>query len=83
MAREQSVSRDDFARQHGFASYLEMFESSTPVATADSRKWCITPVAGGKWLAWNDGDRAAASFDSKDAAVAHIERTAGVQSANV
>lgn len=70
---EPSADNDGFARQLGFASYLELFETSTPVASGDARHWFATPVDQGRWVAWNQEERQASSaFDSKERAVRYI-----------
>lgn len=47
------AENDTLAKSLGFASYLELFEASTPVASADGRHWFATPVDRGAWIAWN------------------------------
>ena len=51
-----SSHQDQFARQWGFVSYLDMFESSSPVPSNDRRHWCVTAVSGGDWILWNDDE---------------------------
>ena len=76
-AREQAtapLTKEDFARRWGFASFLEMFEASQPLAAAEgTKKWCVTALRGGKWLLWNDGDmEVAREFDSLEEAKRHV-----------
>jgi hypothetical protein len=49
---EQRKSR--LAEQLGYASYLELFEASTPVPTQDGKAWCVTSDHHGSWATWND-----------------------------
>jgi len=75
-AREQAaapITKDDFARRWGFATFLEMFEASKPLGTAEGKKkWLATSLRGGKWLLWNDADmRSAREFDSLEEAKQH------------
>ena len=49
---EKQKSR--LAEELGYASYLEMFEASTPVPTQDGKAWCVTSDQQGSWVAWND-----------------------------
>jgi hypothetical protein len=68
------LTKEDFARRWGFASFLEMFEASTPVGKADGKKkWLLTALRGGKFLLWNDGEIGAAQeFESREEALARI-----------
>ena len=68
------LTKEDFARRWGFASFLEMFEASTPVGKADGKKkWLLTALRGGEFLLWNDGMIGAAQkFKSRDEALARI-----------
>jgi hypothetical protein len=53
----------------GFASFLELFEASTPVPTDSGRVWHITPTQGGKWIAWNEAElNALHTFASREEA---------------
>ena len=72
-AREQAsppITKEDFARRWGFASFLEMFEASKPLGPAEeNEKWCVTALRGGKWLLWNDADmNSAREYDSLEEA---------------
>ena len=76
-AREQAVApltKDDFARRWGFATFLELFEASKPLGRAEgTKKWLATSLRGGKWLLWNDADmQSAREFDSLDEAKKHV-----------
>lgn len=52
----QAADKDQFARQLGFTSYLDLFEASTRESSADGGSWFTTAVRGGGWVAWNDVD---------------------------
>lgn len=72
-ARRQApppMTKEDFARRWGFASFLELFEASRPLAASEgTKKWCVTGLRGGKWLLWNDADMSSArEFDSLEEA---------------
>ena len=80
------LTKEDFARRWGFASFLEMFEASTPVGDAGGKKkWLLTSLRGGKFLLWNDGEIGAAQeFKSRAEALARIpERSREVPKASV
>jgi hypothetical protein len=67
------MSPDTFAKQLGFASYLDLFEASTPISSADGKAWCLTRLAGDEWIVWNDRDLAIAGrFATQDEALTHI-----------
>jgi hypothetical protein len=67
-------SRDEFAQQLGFASYLELFEASQPLRTEGEKRWCATAVED-RWIVWNDQDlQASRPFDSAEAAAASVTR---------
>jgi hypothetical protein len=55
--RAPTASREQLARQLGFASFLEMFEASTPVTDDNGLPWCVTPDRSGMWIAWNERER--------------------------
>ena len=79
-AREQAappLTQEDFARRWGFASFLELFEASKSVGSAEGKKkWLLTALRGGKWLLWNDGDLSSArEFDSREEALPHVHRS--------
>jgi hypothetical protein len=66
----QRASPDGFARQLGFASYLDLFETSTPISSADGKAWCLTRLLGDEWIVWNDRDLAiAARYATEDEAL--------------
>jgi len=71
------LTKEDFARRWGFASFLEMFEASTPVGDAGGKKkWLLTALRGGKFLLWNDGEIGSAQeFESREEALARIAAT--------
>jgi hypothetical protein len=50
-----TTSNDAFATRYGFASYLEIFEASKPLALVDGKNWFATH-AGEQWIVWNDED---------------------------
>jgi len=68
------MNKEDFARRHGFASFLEMFEASQSVGDAGGKKkWLLTSLRGGKWLLWNEGElESAREYDSREDAVPKI-----------
>src|SRR5437762_14285956 len=68
------LTKEDFARRWGFASFLEMFEASTPVGDAGGKKkWLLTTLRGGKFLLWNDGEIGSAQeFKSREEALTRI-----------
>lgn len=49
-------AKDEFARQWGFASYLELFEDSKPMASPKSGHWMVTALHNGRWIVWNADD---------------------------
>jgi hypothetical protein len=51
---------DRFAGEMGFTSYLELFESSTPLSSGDGKAWFLTRVPGDQWVVWNDRDQTVA-----------------------
>jgi len=53
---KQEAPTDRFARQLGFASYLDLFEASTPIASRKGKAWCLTRLPGNGWVVWNDHD---------------------------
>jgi hypothetical protein len=65
--------RDDLAKSLGFESYLALFEASSPLVAGDGKNWCVTPLPGGKWVAWNDTDLASGErFETREQAEASI-----------
>jgi hypothetical protein len=67
IARQQAL-----AAELGFASYLELFEASTPVLATDAA-WCVTNDRQGQWVVWNDRDlQVRQRFSSKDEAVGSV-----------
>jgi hypothetical protein len=67
------ISPDTFAKRLGFASYLDLFEASTPVSSADGKAWCLTRLAGDEWIVWNDRDLAIAGrHATQDDALNHF-----------
>jgi len=70
------MNKEDFARQHGFASFLEMFEASQSVGDAGGKKkWLLTSLRGGKWLLWNEGELGSArEYDSREDALPDVPR---------
>jgi hypothetical protein len=73
-ASEASASsKDHFARNHGFKSYLDLFEASTTMAQCDGKNWFVTALPGGKWIMWNDRDLDThRSFDTFEEACAQV-----------
>jgi hypothetical protein len=71
------LTKEEFARRWGFASFLEMFEASTPVGdTGENKKWLLTALRGGKFLLWNDGAIGSAQeFESREVALAQLPAT--------
>jgi hypothetical protein len=69
---------DEFVKQLGYVSCLEMFEASTPIMlSSDGKTWCITPVADGQWLAWCQEEvQAGRKLGSREAAVRYVEEVA-------
>lgn len=66
------ASYDEFARQNGFNSYLELFEASAPIVAIDGQKWLLTAVSGGEWITWKEQDfTALRRFHSRDEAIAN------------
>ena len=62
---------DRFAKELGFASYLDLFEGSTPLLAASEVAWCATRLPGGEWVLWNDHDlKEEGRFATQEAALA-------------
>ena len=72
----EAINKEDFARRHGFASFLEMFEASQSVGNAGGKKkWLLTSLRGGKWLLWNEGElESAREYDSREDALPSVPR---------
>lgn len=71
-------AHDQFARQLGFASYLSLFEASTPVRSAAGRQWLITALRTDEWVVWNDADLAiAGTYLTREAAERSLPLPAG------
>jgi len=70
------LTKEEFARRWGFASFLEMFEASTPVGDAGGKKkWLVTALRGGRFLLWNDGEIGSAQeFESREEALTRIDK---------
>jgi hypothetical protein len=65
--------QDEFARQWGFTSYLELFEASTLVRSAVGKNWLVAVVPHGGWIVWNETDlHASRAFPTRDEAIAEI-----------
>jgi|GEM_PF-5658020 len=62
-------AHDQFARQLGFASYLSLFEASTPIQPAAGKQWFVTALRSDLWVVWNDSDLVAlGTYPTRDAA---------------
>lgn len=72
-SRDSSGGRDEFANRHGFASYLEMFESAEPVLDPHRAVWLVV-ASGPQFFAWSEREFTALRFDSRDQALAAIQR---------
>jgi len=60
----------ELARSLGYASYLDLFESSKPAGDAGQRHWLVTAEEGGRWALWNDVEfKVEGQFDSQQAAL--------------
>jgi hypothetical protein len=65
--------QDALARQWGFRSYLEMFETSTLVRSAVGTSWRLIAVRDRGWIVWNEAEFAACGpFPTKNAAVGAV-----------
>jgi hypothetical protein len=69
---EPERSRDAFAQQQGFASYLEMFEAAEPITGTDHAVWLVA-VGRSTCVVWNERDLHAIHFTNHDDAVSAIE----------
>jgi hypothetical protein len=64
-----AAAAEQFARELGFASYLSLFEGSTPVTSAAGKQWFVTSLKTTEWVVWNDDDLSVAgTYPSRDAA---------------
>jgi len=64
---------DRFAHELGFASYLDLFEASTPVASSDEKAWCITHLRNGEWVVWNDRELTIEGrYKTQEEAASHV-----------
>ena len=62
-------AHDEFARQLGFASYLSLFEASTPLRSAIGKQWFVTALRSDLWVVWNDSDlMTAGTYPTREAA---------------
>ena len=48
------VTKDEFARNLGFATYLSLFEDSKRLAAGQGKQWFVTAIRNGQWILWND-----------------------------
>ena len=65
--------QDEFARQWGFTSYLELFEGSTLVRSAAGKNWLLAVVPQGGWIVWNETDlNANRAHPTREEALAQI-----------
>lgn len=64
---------DRFAHELGFASYLDLFETSKPVASSDKKAWFTTRLRNGDWIIWNDRELTIEGRDkTQEEAAAHV-----------
>lgn len=75
-AANPPIGKEEFARHWKFASFLEMFEATTPIGNAGGKKkWLLTALRGGKWLLWNEVEpNSAQTFDSRDVAIEWLQQ---------
>lgn len=80
----QESPSDRLADELGFASYLELFEASTPVGSIAGRAWCLTHLAGGQWVLWNDRElRVEGRYSTQEEALAGFsQRHSASETAN-
>jgi len=58
------------AQSLGYASYLDLFESSKQAAEEDDLHWLVTAEKGGSFVLWNDFEfQIEGRFDSQQAAI--------------
>jgi hypothetical protein len=67
-----AASADSFAQQHGFGSYLELFEAAEPITDASQGVWMLAACRSG-YMAWSEREYAAVRFADRAEAVAAIE----------
>jgi hypothetical protein len=74
---EVSDAKQTFAHQLGYASYVDLFESSMPVAGPDKSHWFVSAAANGSWVAWNEQSLDdSLQFGTSIQAVRHIKQQA-------
>jgi len=77
MARFLLLTPDEFAEQLGFASYEQLVQESEVVVTEGDVDWYVTPLADGRWAAWDDAELAldrVEYFDTREEAEAfHLD----------
>jgi len=84
IARYLRLTQDEFAEALGFETYEQLIAASEVVVTEGDVDWYVTPLADGRWAAWDDAEFAmdrVAYFDARDAAVQyHLDaaRSAGI-----
>jgi len=72
MAKHLRVSPDEFAQSLGFASYEQLVQASEVVVTEGDVDWYVTPLADGRWAAWDDAEIAldrVAYFGTREEAI--------------
>jgi hypothetical protein len=63
-------AQTELARSLGYASYLDLFESSKPAGEVGQKHWLVTADEGGHWVMWNDVEfKVEGQFDSQQAAL--------------
>jgi len=81
MARYLRLTPDEFAEQLGFASYEQLVQASEVVVTEGDVDWYVTPLADGRWAAWDDAELApdrVTYFATREEAVAfHLDAAQG------
>jgi hypothetical protein len=69
-----TTRHDAFAQTIGFDSYLDLFETSTPLNTRRTGQWLLTSLRGKAWVVWNAADLSiAGKYDSEEAAMSSLE----------
>ena len=80
MAKYMRVSPDEFAQSLGFASYEQLVQASEVVVTEGDVDWYVTPLADGRWAAWDDAelsmDRVAYFATREEAEAFHLDANA-------
>jgi len=56
MAKYMRLGPDEFAHSLGFASYEQLVQASEVVVTEGDVDWYVTPLADGRWAAWDDAE---------------------------